>query len=212
MPEHDWLVALEFGRVDEGHPSERWRMVSDTLGFLLDDELQHEIGFKIIEFSEWDLTAVDVEELWYGPRFHVPQLGLDSSSVGEIVLATRALYGELPSANRLYFSEAVSEKNRYQALRDWLTCLQTGDAMAHFGLGYTLYDLGRFHEAYRHLRYYTEISPVNHWAWMWLGRAAQAIGEFGEALAAYERAIALDDDGDSEASDLLRALRAERSG
>ena len=31
--------------------------------------------------------------------------------------------------------------------------------MAHFGLGYTLYDLGRFQEAYRHLRHYTEIAP-----------------------------------------------------
>src|SRR4051794_27232828 len=47
--------------------------------------------------------------------------------------------------------------------------------MAHFALGYTLYELGRFKEAYRHLRYYTEISPQGAWNWCWLGKAAQAV-------------------------------------
>ncbi len=33
--------------------------------------------------------------------------------------------------------------------------------MAHFALGYTLYELGRYHEAYRHLRYYAQIAPAS---------------------------------------------------
>ena len=64
--------------------------------------------------------------------------------------------------------------------------------MAHFALGYTLYDLGRFHEAYRHLRYYAELAPAGSWNWCWYGKAAQAIGEIDEARAAYRRAIELE--------------------
>jgi Flp pilus assembly protein TadD len=80
--------------------------------------------------------------------------------------------------------------------------------MAHFGLGYTLYELGRFPEAYRHLRHYTEIAPCGGWNWCWLGRAAEAIGETGEARNAYERALALEDAGheETDAAELLDAL------
>ena len=42
-----------------------------------------------------------------------------------------------------------------------------------FGLGYTLFDLGRHREAYTHLRRYSELAPHNSWAWLWLGRAAR---------------------------------------
>ena len=36
--------------------------------------------------------------------------------------------------------------------------MQAGEPIAHYGLGVTLYRLERF-QAYRHLRYYTEIAP-----------------------------------------------------
>ena len=32
----DWLVALEFGRVDDGQPPESWRQVGDQFGYLMD--------------------------------------------------------------------------------------------------------------------------------------------------------------------------------
>ncbi len=60
-----------------------------------------------------------------------------------------------------------------------------------FGLGYTMYDLGRHREAYSHLRRYTELAPHNSWAWLWLGRAAEGVGEYDEARAAYRRALEL---------------------
>ena len=69
--------------------------------------------------------------------------------------------------------------------------------MAHFGLGCTLYKLGRFREAYRHLRYYATIAPAHPWNLCWYGKAAEAIGERAEASIAYERTIALDDSGDA---------------
>lgn len=49
--------------------------------------------------------------------------------------------------------------------------------MAHFALGYTLYELERYHEAYRHLRYYAQIAPAAPWNWCWFGKAAAAVGE-----------------------------------
>ncbi len=78
------------------------------------------------------------------------------------------------------------------ALTNWRCCLEAGDSIAHFALGYTLYELGRYHEAYRQLRYYAQIAPASAWNWCWLGKAAQAIGETGEARAAYEKACEIE--------------------
>jgi tetratricopeptide (TPR) repeat protein len=68
----------------------------------------------------------------------------------------------------------------------------------HFGLGYTLVELGRPHEAFGHLRVYTEITPRNSWAWLWRGRAAQDMGELAEAAACYRRAIEAEQEGSYE--------------
>ncbi len=98
-----------------------------------------------------------------------------------------------------------------EALFQWRLCLQAGDGMAHFALGYTLYELGRFHEAYRHLRYYAQIAPACSWNWCWLGKACEAIGESAEARAAYEQACALEAAGDEEtdAAELLAQMEPE---
>jgi tetratricopeptide (TPR) repeat protein len=208
LPDYDWLIALEFGRVDDGQPSENWRAVTDTIGFLLDRPGGREVGFKIVNLSGFDAEARDVDEVWNGPRFHVPQLGLAAATIGETVLAARALFGTEPTVNRVYFSAGVNAGGE-EALADWLDCLEAGDCMAHFALGYTLYDLGRFHEAYRHLRYYAELAPGGAWNWCWYGKAAEAIGEYGEAQTAYRRAIALEPDDDpTDAAELLHALTA----
>lgn len=77
--------------------------------------------------------------------------------------------------------------------------------MAHYGLGYTLYDLGRYREAYRHLRAYTELVPADGWAWCWLGKACEAMGDTDEARSSYQEAIRLDGDG-TDAPELLANL------
>ena len=51
----------------------------------------------------------------------------------------------------------------------------SGDPMAHFGLGYTLSDLGRFREALPHLRHYTRIAAHGPWNWVWLGRCQSGL-------------------------------------
>lgn len=91
------------------------------------------------------------------------------------------------------FNAAVQNKDAPdEAVVQWLVCLQAGDTMAHFGLGCALYDLGRHHEAYGHLRHYTEIAPACAWNWCWYGRAAEAIGETAEAIQAYREALRLE--------------------
>lgn len=208
IAEFDWLIALEFGCVDDSQPPENWRGVSNGFGYLYDASEGRALGFKVVGFSEFEAESPDVEEIWGEPLFDVPLLGLAGVSAGEIVLATRALVGDEATINRAYFSEAISTEDPQEALPLWLACLESGDSMAHYALGYTLYALGRFSEAYRHLRHYTEIAPHGSWTWCWLGKAAEAVGERDEAIAAYERAIELEADGgeESDATELLRDL------
>lgn len=207
-PGADRLSALEFGRVDDGQRRDRWRVVSEHIGFLLDGPGGREVGFTIRSLAAFDDEARDVDAVWNGPRFHVPQAGLTAASVGEIVLAARSLFGDEPSVNRRYFSAAVNAERPEEALTFWRQCLQAGDCMAHCALGYTLYRLGRFHEAYGHLRYYAGIAPGGPWNWCWYGRAAEAIGEIEEARTAYRRALALEAEGgeETDAAELLEAL------
>ncbi len=123
------------------------------------------------------------------------------------MLAARTLFAGEQSVNRKFFSTATQRSGEL-ALNNWRCCLEAGDSMAHFALGYTLYDLGRYHEAYRHLRYYAQIAPASAWNWCWLGKAAEAIGEVGEARAAYERACEIEvaDREDAEETDAAELL------
>src|SRR5690242_8905205 len=50
IPELDHLIALEYGRVDEGTPEESWRRVGRTMGYLYDASATA-VGFKVIEAS-----------------------------------------------------------------------------------------------------------------------------------------------------------------
>lgn len=212
--ELDWLIALPFGLVDDGQPPENWRGISKSFGFLHAGPGGPAVGFKVLELSQFDPEGPEVAKIWEEPHFDVPVLGLRDASAGEIVLAVRPLFGGGDSINRAFFGAAIRAETKEEALAMWLACLQAGDSMAHFGLGYTLHALGRFPEAYRHLRHYTEIAPVGSWSWCWLGKAAAAIGEIDEARAAYERAIALTEAGSEEtdAAELLAELEPRDAG
>ena len=207
VAEWDWLIALEFGRVDDAQPPDHWRGVSDEFGYLHASPGGPVVGFKVVGFSKLNVEAPDLREIWSGPLFDVPLLGLASVSAGEVVLATKALCGDLSTVNRDYFNAAAGTEDPDKELPLWLACLQAGDSMAHFGLGYTLYGLGRHQEAYRHLRHYTEIAPHGSWNWCWFGKAAEAVGELYEARAAYQVALDLERDGDQETDSAERLSR-----
>ena len=175
IAELDRLVALEYGRVDDGQPAAGWRPVGQHVGYLHDGPGGPELGFKVLGFSRLDVESVAPAEIWGAPRFDVPVLGLTGVSAGEVIVAARALLGDRATVNRELFSTAVNASGE-KTLALWLSCLQAGDGSAHFALGCTLYGLGRHREAYRHLRHYTEIAPHGAWNWCWYGKAAQALG------------------------------------
>jgi tetratricopeptide (TPR) repeat protein len=209
IPELDQLIALEYGRVDEGTPEAWWRLVGGRVGYFHDGAAGPAVGFKVFEVSELDAEAPELAAIWGAPRFDVPVLGLIGASAGEIILAARALFGARASIGHEFFALAV-EASGEEALNLWLCSLEAGEAVAHYGVGATLYRLGRYHEAYRHLRYYTELAPGLTWTWCWYGRAAEALGLDGEARSAYRRAVVLEDGGGpvTGARELLADLEA----
>jgi ADP-ribosylglycohydrolase len=192
--ELDWLIALEFGRVDDGQPSDCWVRVNSRFAYLQDMPDGRIVGFAALKFSEFDPEHEAVRRIWDEPRFDAPVLGLVDASAGEIVTAARFHFDGRNSINRDLFHAATAAKGE-DALVRWRQCLEAGDAMAHFALGYTAYELGRYQEAYRHLRHYTEIAPAGAWNWCWFGYAAEAVGEVAEARRAYEWAVEIEEDG-----------------
>lgn len=205
----DWLAALEFGRVDEGQPPEAWEGIDNRVGFLSDEG--RVVGFAVREWSRFDPEAPGFEPLWSGPRFHAPQLGLWDATAGEVCLAARAWMPDEPTLNRAYFGMAIDHADDPQrAAYLWQLCLEAGDAMAHYGLGYTLYELGDLPGAYRHLRIYTELAPRQEWAWCWLGKVCLAMGRDDEAERCLQHAIELGGEEATDAPELLAEL-ASRS-
>ena len=184
----DYLSAVEFGRVTDGQPSSCWRPLSEYFAFYRAPRGRRDRGFMVRSFDNFDPHDPEVGEIWSGPRFAVPLLGLDSACAGEIILAARAHFGDEPSINRVYFQAGTALEGE-EALAVWRCCLEAGDGMAHFSIGYTLFELGRFREAYAHLRHYVELAPASAWNWCWLGKAAAAVGELDEARLAYRRAL-----------------------
>lgn len=201
----DWLIALEFGRVDEGQPAEAWAGVSEHFGFLFDDDRC--VGFKVLGFSDFDLEDEAHQPLWDGPRFDAPSLALSDATAGEVILAARVHFGERSSINRLYFNEAVSAVRDEDALNGWINCVEAGDSMAHYGLGVKLFEAGFTARAYTHLRFYASIAPREPWAQYWFAKAALAIGENGEASEAARRVQELD--ADENLAVLVTGLQAE---
>lgn len=206
----DWLSAIEFGRVDDGVAPARWRPVSQHAAWLLDAPRGREVGFRVVDVSKLDLAGDDFAEFWEtdGPRFDAPTMGLVDVTAGEVLLAAWSTHEYSPTLNRFYFNEAMATTG-LEALAKWQLCLETGDQMAHYGLGYTHYELGNHHVAYGHLRHYVTLAEAEPWAWCWLGKAAFAIGETDEAAKAWQRAVALElgGDGETEAQELLGELR-----
>lgn len=205
----DWLSALEFGRVDDGVPSGRWRPISSRAAWLLDRPGGRVVGVRLDDASGCDLTSDEFRPCWApsGPRFDAPTLGLTDVNTGQLLLAAQTRFGDEPTLNRVYFNDAMQETG-HDALTVWQLCLEAGDLMAHYGLGYTHYGLEDYHAAYRHLRFYASLAPTEPWAWCWLGKAAYALGEQREAVTAWRRALRLEGtgEGETEARGLLDAL------
>jgi hypothetical protein len=209
----DWLIALEYGRVDDGQPNENWRGVTDRLGYLHDRPGGLCVGFKVIGFSDFDTERDEYWGLWRPPFFDVPLLALRSATAGEVILAAQAYFGDGSSLNRGFFERATSAAGG-EALGLWNCCIASGDQMGHFGLGCALLEQGYSAQAYKHLRHYSEIAPAQPWNWCWYGQAAEAVGQIEEARQAYARAVELEEAGaeETDAFDRLCQLRDQVEG
>jgi tetratricopeptide (TPR) repeat protein len=206
---NDCLHALEYGLIFDGQRDEDWHKVSESFAYLHEGSQGPIHGFSLHNLLTFDTDDPAVAAIWGEPLFDVPTLGLSRAPAGAIVIAARRHFETRVSINRVFFNDGMDREGE-DALGYWYAALEAGDSMAHFGAGYTLVELGRHHEAYRHLRYYLEISPNNPWNWCWLGKAAQAIGEVEEARLAYSRAIELTEAGgdETDAPELLRTLES----
>ncbi len=111
-PYWDSLTAIAFGRVDDGLPPAQCPALEEEerIGFLLDGpNAGPVIGFRVAEPHAVDALALSSDEVWSGPRFEVPALGLVAVSVGEVLLAVQARYREgEPTADALYFHAAIA--------------------------------------------------------------------------------------------------------
>ena len=206
----DWLEAIEFGSVVDGRPADALVEVTPDVRFIL-----REPGGPIVGFTIQGYLDADVDDLgpvaFAGPRFKVPVLGLDRATLGEALLAARGRF-QVSTADVCFFALALrsaeDDGDHEAAAGHWLACLESGDMRGMFGLGYTLFDLGRHTEAYTHLRRYAELAPHNSWAWLWLGRVCEALGELDEAATGYRMAVQREREGSfpTDAHKRLRAL------
>ncbi|MBK8293709.1 MAG: tetratricopeptide repeat protein [Solirubrobacterales bacterium] len=207
VPSLDRLIALEFGRVDDGYFPRDFDRVAEDVWLYNRPGTSEPIGFSVTSISEFDLAGAESDVIWRGPKFDSPTLGLVDASIGATIGKVVARFGPEPTLNRVYFEHAAGTDGD-EAIHAWRMCLECGDAMAHFGLGCELLTAGEVREAYEHLRYYVSIAPVIAWNWRWYGAAAEAIGNTAEARKAYLQAVKLCEEYCQEETDAPERLAA----
>src|SRR3712207_5356520 len=98
--ELDWLEALTFGRVTDGHPEDATRIVGSSFRWILDPSTGACLGFELADVTGFDPLADEHADIWEGPRFDAPALALSGVTAGEIVCAARARYLDRSTLNR----------------------------------------------------------------------------------------------------------------
>lgn len=209
----DRLIAIEFGRVIDGKGADEYVAVDDDFSYVLSEPHGYVIGFTVDNFASFDAEGVEV--IWEGGPFatpavfDVPVLGLEGASAGAIATLAAVVFAGISTADAELFNWAVEiERAGEEKVERWRLCLAAGNLLAHFGLGYSLCEVGRFHQAYTHLRRYTELVPRNSWAWCWLGQACVGCGDPDEARQAFQAALRLERSGSfaTDAEERLAAL------
>ena len=202
-PAWDQMTVIRYGQVWDGQLPHEYVVLEEDERFLFLLEDGGERAKALIVYEPFTVEPEEMEAaaLWEGPRFTVTALGLAGASAGEVLLAVQGRYvPEEPTMDAAYFHLAIEmkEKDVEASIGYWRAAIEAGDMKAIFGLGYTLYDAGRYREAYDQLRFYTELTPHNAWAWCRFGMACEKLGERRTAIDAYRRAVELERRGGME--------------
>src|SRR6185437_3894695 len=62
----DWLIGLEFGRVDDGHPEDAIHPICDSFAYYLDKPEGRDVGFKALNLSAENLDSPTLAPIWDG--------------------------------------------------------------------------------------------------------------------------------------------------
>jgi hypothetical protein len=107
--------------VHDGQPAACWRSLNTRVRIVKDGRSGRDVGITVLGLSVIDVD--ETPELWGRPRFDVPILGLTGASVGEIILAARALFGARSSVSRAFLLEAADAAGE-EAIELWRCCLE----------------------------------------------------------------------------------------
>lgn len=203
------------GRALDGFLPSQVRPVSDAVRWINDAGRDEPIGLQLVHGVDLDLDDPAYDPLWDTSPHDAPALGLRGVSIGHILaVALMQLDPTERTPDRLRFSAAVAcqDEDWELALEHWCDCLEQGDQMAHFAIGYSLMELERPAQAKEPLRRYTRLEPNNAFSWLWLGHACWALGDFEGAEYAYTAAVSRTALGsfDTDAPDLLDRVRERR--
>ncbi|MGC9221903.1 MAG: ADP-ribosylglycohydrolase family protein [Solirubrobacteraceae bacterium] len=214
VPKRNMLYVHERAYAFDDLEPNRSVEICDGVRLMLDLNSEKCVGFTMQNFSSFDFEAPANAAVWRGPRFDVPPLGIEQGTVGLIAATARLVIGSLRTPDRVLFDQAVAAGKGEKALLLWQACLEEGNELARYALGYTLLALGRPLEAREQLKHYSSIVRRNAWAWCYLGQACEQLEDWEQAEYSYRQSItatqagALETDAPGRLADLLRRRSA----
>lgn len=207
----------ERGYVVDGLEPERQVEICDGVGLILDPDGAECKGFVFDNLSTFDFEAAENAVVWTGPRFDVPALGVEQGTIGLVAATARLVLGELRTPDRVLFDAATRAHGYAEALPLWEACLDEGNELARYALGYSLLALSRPREAHEQLKRYSALVRRNAWAWCYLGQACEQLEDWEGAEYAYRQSLeataagSFDTDADERLAALLHDLARRRS-
>jgi ADP-ribosyl-[dinitrogen reductase] hydrolase len=209
VPDRDALYVHEREYAFDDLEPARSIEICDGVRLMLDLESERCVGFAMRGFASFDFESPANGAVWRGPRFDVPPLGIEQGTVGLIAATARLVLGDLRTPDRVLFDRAVAAGHNEEALLLWQACIEQGNELARYALGYTLLAQGRPAEAREQLKRYSSMVRANAWAWCYLGQACEQLEDWEEAEYAYRQAVAatqagaLETDAPARLADML---------
>jgi ADP-ribosyl-[dinitrogen reductase] hydrolase len=198
VPDRDVLYVHEREFAWDGLEPSRELEICEDVRLMFDTPNGRCVGFFLGGLSHFEFEAPQNAAIWTGPRFDIPPLGIEQGTVGLIAATVRLAIGGLRTPDRVLFDAALAAGNTEDALELWEACLQAGNELARYSLGYTLLHLDRPAEAHEPLKRYSANVRGNSWAWCYLGQACARLVDREGAEYAYRQALKATEAGSYE--------------